>query len=66
DHVVVIVQVNGKVRERLTVAAGTPAAELEKLALAQPKVQESLAGQTVQKTVTVPNRLVNIVASRAP
>ena len=66
EKVVVIVQVNGKVRERLTVAAGTPVAELEKLAMAQPKVRESLAGQTVHKTVTVPNRLVNIVASRSP
>jgi len=34
--------------------------------MAQPKVRESLAGQTVHKTVTVPNRLVNIVASRSP
>jgi leucyl-tRNA synthetase len=64
DEVVVIVQVNGKVRERLTVAAGLPAAALERLALAQPKVQESLAGQTVRKLVTVPGKLVNIVASR--
>jgi leucyl-tRNA synthetase len=64
DEVVVIVQVNGKVRERLTVAAGLPAQDLERLALDQPKVRESLAGQTVRKLVTVPDKLVNIVASR--
>ena len=64
DEVTVVVQVNGKVRERLQVAVNTAGAELERLALAQPKVRESLAGQTVRKVITVENKLVSIVASR--
>ncbi len=64
EEVTVVVQVNGKVRERLQVAMNTAAQALEQLALAQPKVKESLAGQTVRKVITIENKLVNIVASR--
>jgi leucyl-tRNA synthetase len=56
------VQVNGKVRTRLTVAAGTAAAEVEAAALADPKVQAALSGATPKKVIVIPDRLVNIVA----
>ncbi len=55
------VQVNGKVRGRLTVPAGTSDAELERLALADPAVQAHLAGKTVVKVVVANGRLVSIV-----
>jgi len=61
DEVTVILQVNGKVRERIQVAAEISAAELEKLVLAQPKVVEWTQGKTIVKVITVPGKLVNIV-----
>jgi leucyl-tRNA synthetase len=56
------VQVNGKLRGRITVAHGTSKENLEKAALADEKVQTSLAGKTVVKVIVVPEKLVNIVA----
>jgi len=62
DAVVVPVQVNGKVRARLTVPAGTGPAELEQLALADAGVQAHLAGRTVRKVVVAGGgRLVSVV-----
>ena len=53
----------GKVRHRIMVPADADAATLEKLALADAKVQELLAGKTVRKVVTVPGKLINLVAN---
>jgi len=61
EEITLVVQVNGKVRDRLTVAAGTPNAELERLALAARRVQPHLQGKAVRKVVVVANKLVNIV-----
>jgi len=55
------VQVNGKLRARLSVAADTDASTLEDLALADPKVQEFLGGRDVRKVIVIPGKLVNIV-----
>jgi leucyl-tRNA synthetase len=63
DEVEVIVQVNGKLRERMTVAKDLDEASLVKLARASAKVQASLTGKTIRKVVVVPNRIVNLVAS---
>ena len=63
DKVEIIVQVNGKVRDRITAPKDLDNAALEALALAVPKVQESTAGKTVRKVVVVPNRVVNVVVS---
>jgi leucyl-tRNA synthetase len=57
----IVVQVNGKIRDKFTVAAGTSKEELEKTALALPDVQKWLEGQTVKKIVSVPDKLVNFV-----
>jgi leucyl-tRNA synthetase len=62
DAVTVVFQVNGKVRDKADVAVDTPQAELEALAMASEKVQQFLAGQTIVKTIVVPNKLVSIVA----
>jgi len=61
DEVEVAVQVNGKVRDRLRVAAGTPDAELLALALASERVQAHVDGKDLRKTVVVPGKLVSLV-----
>ncbi len=63
DLVTLVVQVNGKVRDRLEMPAGTDKEEAERLALAAPKVQTYLEGKQIRKVVVVPERLVNIVCS---
>ena len=61
SEVEIVVQIKGKVKARLTVAKDLAQAELEKVALADEKVQAEIAGQTVVKVITVVNKLVNIV-----
>jgi leucyl-tRNA synthetase len=62
DTVEYPVQVNGKVRGRITVAADASADEVQALALADEKVQAALGGDTPKKVIVVPGRMVNIVA----
>jgi leucyl-tRNA synthetase len=62
EEIVVPVQVNGKVRARLTVAAGASEAELQALALDDPHVRAHTAGRAVEKVVVARGRLVSIVA----
>ena len=57
----VVVQVNGKIRERITVAAGTEAAVLEASARALPKIIEWISGKEIAKVIVVKDKLVNIV-----
>lgn len=61
DTVEIPVQVNGKVRDKITVETGLPEDELLAAARASDKIQEQLAGKTVVKEIAVPDRLVNIV-----
>jgi leucyl-tRNA synthetase len=61
DEVTVVVQVNGKIREKFNAAAGTAKEELEKTAFSLPGTQKWLEGQTIAKIITVPDKLVNIV-----
>ena len=61
DEIEIVLQINGKVRDKLTVSADMKPQEMEKLALAQPKVKELTAGKTVVKVICVPKKLVNIV-----
>ena len=63
DVLEIPVQVNGKVRGRLTVAASASEQELEALALADPAVKAHIAGKTVKKVVVAKGRLVSIVVS---
>jgi len=60
-RVTIAVQVNGKLRATFDCDAGTPAEELSRLALAQPRVQEFLAGRGVRKIIPVVDRVVNLV-----
>lgn len=61
DEVEIVLQINGKVRDKLKVPANIEPQEMEKLALAQPKVVELTAGKTIVKVICVPKKLVNIV-----
>jgi leucyl-tRNA synthetase len=61
DEIVVPVQVNGKVRSRLTVPAEASEQELEKMALADPAVIAHLMGKQVKKVVVAKGRLVSLV-----
>jgi leucyl-tRNA synthetase len=60
DAIVIPIQVNGKVRSRLTVPADASEADLERLALADPAVQSYTRGKTVKKIVVAKGRLVSV------
>ena len=55
------VQVQGKVRARITVPASADASEVERIALADAKVQAVLGGKAPRKVIVVPRRMVNLV-----
>jgi len=61
ETVELVVQINGKVRDRLVVAADTADDEIRELALASERVRESINGKQVARVVVVPKKLVNIV-----
>ena len=61
DNVTYAVSFNGKARYNMTVAAGTEAKELEKMALESENSAKWLEGKTVVKIIVVPNKIVNIV-----
>jgi leucyl-tRNA synthetase len=63
DTVTIVLQVNGKVRDKIEVPAAMTNDNLEKLALANAGVQQHLAGKQVKKVIVVPGKLVNIAAS---
>jgi leucyl-tRNA synthetase len=63
DEAEIPVQVNGKLRGRITVPFGTSKEELERLALADEKVQSFLAGKEVKKIIVIPDKLINIVVA---
>jgi leucyl-tRNA synthetase len=60
EEVTVVVQVNGKVRGKITVSTGVGEEAVLAQALAHERVKEHLAGKTIKKTVVVPGRLVSI------
>ncbi len=61
DWIEMPVQVNGKLRDRISVKNDAAAAEIESVALAAPKVLEHLGGKSPKKVIVVPGKLVNIV-----
>ena len=61
DELLIVVQVNGKLRSKITVAAGTGEDELKALAMKDEKVMQFIEGLTVHKVICVPGKLVNIV-----
>ncbi|MFA6628055.1 MAG: class I tRNA ligase family protein, partial [Bacilli bacterium] len=63
DLITFIIQVNGKIRDKIEVAAGLSKEELKTLALNNVKAQAFYQGMTVLKVIVVPNKLVNIVVN---
>jgi len=61
ETVDVIVQLNGKMRSRITLPADAQAAAIEAAALAEPRVRQLLAGRSPRKVIVVPGKLVNLV-----
>jgi leucyl-tRNA synthetase len=63
DEIEIVLQVNGKLRDKITVALKATDAELEAAALANKKVQNAVGEKTIRKVVVVPKKLVNVVAN---
>ncbi len=63
EEVEIVVQVMGKVRAKVMMAKDASKEEMEKIALADEKVQEWIEGKTIRKVIAVPGKLVNIVAN---
>jgi leucyl-tRNA synthetase len=61
DEIEIPVQVNGKLRSKLTVPADADEAALKAAALADERVQELLQGKQLKKCIVVPKKLVNLV-----
>jgi leucyl-tRNA synthetase len=61
EEITLIIQVNGKVRDQLKLAAEASEEEAKKMALENEKVKKYIGNQEIQKTVFVPNRLINFV-----
>jgi leucyl-tRNA synthetase len=61
EEIEYVVQVNGKIRARVSVPAETDEATVREQAMVDPKVQEALAGKQIVKVIVVAGKLVNIV-----
>ena len=62
DEVEIVIQINGKLRDRMKMPTVATEDELKTAALSNPKVQDRIAGKTVRNVIVVPRKLVNIVA----
>ena len=62
DEIEIPVQIKGKVRSRITIAADADQAAMEAAALADPRIVELLDGAEVRKVIVIPGKMVNIVA----
>ena len=63
DVITLVLQVNGKVRDKIEVSANIEESEAQALAMSSPKIQGFVAGKSVVKSVYVPGRLVNVVVN---
>jgi leucyl-tRNA synthetase len=61
DEILIVVQVNGKVRHRITVSADAPEEEIKDAAVNSDRVQQFIKDKQVRKVILVPGKLVNIV-----
>jgi len=61
DTVEIVVQIKGKIKDRISVPAGASSAEIEKIALGREKIQDFLQGSVPRRVIVVPGRLVNII-----
>jgi leucyl-tRNA synthetase len=61
DEILIVVQINGKLRSKITVPADATDKELEEISLKDTKIRDLIAGNQVRKVVVVPKKLINIV-----
>ena len=61
DEIELAVQINSRVKAKITVPSSADNAEIEKIALSDPKVIEALAGAAVKKVIVIKGRLINLV-----
>jgi leucyl-tRNA synthetase len=61
DEVEIVIQINGKLRDRMKMPIVATEEELKAVALSNPKIQDRIAGKAVRKVIVVPKKLVNIV-----
>ena len=61
SEVEIVIQVNGKMRDKILANAGLDAKQLEEIVLATDKVKEMIAGKNIVKIISIPKKLVNIV-----
>ena len=61
DEVEIVLQINGKVRDRMKISILATDEQMKTAALSNPKIQERIAGKTVRNVIVVPRKLVNIV-----
>ena len=62
DEILIVLQVNGKVRQKISVTPGISESDLKFRSLEDPKIKEWIVGKEIKKVIVVPNKLVNIVA----
>jgi leucyl-tRNA synthetase len=63
DEITIVIQVNGRVRSRLTAPASMAETDLREAALRHERIQEWIAGKAIHKVIVVPQKLVNIVVA---
>jgi leucyl-tRNA synthetase len=63
DEVEIVIQINGKLRDRMKMPIVASEEELKAVALSSPKIQDRIAGKTVRSVIVVPKKLVNIVVT---
>lgn len=61
DEIEIVLQINGKVRDKITIPADTDRAGMQEIAMKLPRTQELTAGKEIVKVICVPKKLVNIV-----
>ncbi len=61
DEMLIVIQVNGRLRDKITVSSEATEEEVKKLSLESEKVKEFTEGKTIQKVIYIPKKLVNIV-----
>jgi len=61
SSITLVVQVNGKVKDKISVDEGLSNDEMKEVALNSPKIKDLTAGKEIVKTIVVPKKLVNIV-----
>ena len=61
DEILIVIQVNGKVRQKIQVDTGISDEELKSLSLNEPRIQEWIQDKDIKKIIIVPKKLVNIV-----